>query len=330
MNRKAVSSLGVVIAILLIIFLALGCYYLYTQLTAPPTPVEVFAGTLSVTMAEDNFLDRGASVSTTSDNYVAYHTFGKTIDEVVSTDFLGGSAFTVGTAKDISVDPIDNGHFFLLCYTGTDFYLEVPGTLGANPRINAYKLVDADNDNRLEVVFDVDVSSMSPDPKPSLDIIAMVVSEDTDPALNSPANQSTIGTGTKTGTIEWQITGVDEKKGKALARLYVSQNRSQEDYMKVTAFDIDGVGTFNGGKITYDTGAKTWYVDIDISDYRELVYAKLLERPSGSKSYFGVTVSWETYFVTAGDGVEVTLYVETIGADEAVDTALSDAVTLSG
>lgn len=204
--------------------------------------------------------------------------------------------------------------------------------MDANPRFKDYKFVDVDNDNRLEVVFDVDVSDIAPpDPnlKPSLDAIIMVVQEDTSVSLNSPSDQTSISTGTSTGTIEWQLTGISEKYGKGLARVYIKSNESEfESLVKVTSVEIDGVGIFSGADIDPDSGAKTWYVDIGITDYRELVYAHILERPTGGKSYVGITVSWETYFTASTDAVTLTLYVQTIGADESVDSAISDAVVL--
>jgi hypothetical protein len=337
--RNGKAGVSTLVAVALIVIIIAGVVFIYVswqglQIQQQAT-TQVFYGTVSVTVEEDNYLDRGASVTTASDSYIAYHTRGKTLDQATEDDFLGGNSITSGTADDVAINPEDNGHFWLKAYVGTSHYLHIQATLDANPRLVGYKYVDVDNDNRLEVVFDVDVSDIAePDPniKPPLDISIMVVEEDGSVSLNSPSDQSSIGTGTKTGTIEWQLSGIAEKKGQALARVYITQNRTQEDYMKVTAVEIDQVGVFSGGDITYDSGAKTWYVDIGISDYRELVEAVLLTRPSGGKSYVGITVSWETYFTQSASGyaVTVTLYVETIGADEAVDSAISDAVVLAG
>jgi hypothetical protein len=335
-GKKGTSAVVTVAALIAIIFMALGAYYFYTQIRITPiTPSdEVFYGTISVTIGEDNYLDRGASVSTTSDSYIAYHTGGKSLDDAVESDFVGGNAskFTVGTAKDVTIDRIDKGHFWLKAYTGTDYYLHIESTLNANSRIKDYKFVDVDNDNRLEVVFDVDVSDIAPpnpNIKPALDITLMVIQEDTSVSLNSPADQTSISTGTSTGTIEWQLKDISEKYGKGLARVYIKSNESEfESLVKVTSVEIDGVGIFSGADIDPDSGAKTWYVDIGVTDHRELVYAHILERPTGGKSHVGITVSWETYFTASTDAVTLTLYVQTIGADESVDTALSDAVVL--
>jgi len=336
-NFKRVSALVAVALMVVIVVGVMGSYVLYTFYIAPgpppPSGEEVFYGTISITIGEENSLDRGADVATDSDSYVAYHPQNKSFDEAEESDFVGGSTFTVGTAKDYGVESGDNGEIWFKAYSGTDYFLDIDETIAGHSRIKEHRFIDVDNDNKLETVFLIDVSDISeplPVSKPTLDLTIMVIREDTTLALNSPADQDSIGTGTKTGTIEWQLTGIAEKYGACLARVYVTQNRTQEDFMSVTNIEIDQVGIYSGGDITYESGAKAWYFDIDIDDYREVVECPQLTRPSGGKSYVGITISWETYFTAASDAVNVTLYLEPIGADEAVDTTLSDAVALGG
>lgn len=337
MNKKGISPWIAVLCIAVIVFACVGTYYMVKQLQVQEKPKEeeVFYGTLSITVNEDNYLSRGSSVSTTSDSYVAYHPKGKSLDESTEADFVSGVSFTVGTAKDYSLSENDNGHLWFKAYTGTDFFLHIQGTIDANDEIgDTYKYADVDNDNRLEVVFDIDVSNYRlSDVKQSLNIVVMVVQEDTSLALNAPADQDSIGTGTKTGTIEWQITGIAEKYGASLARIYFVSNESTfESYATITSVTIAGVGTFSGGDITGDSGAKTWYVDIGVSDYREPVYCPLLLHEAGGTSYVAVTVSWESYFTSASQALSITPYVQTMGADEAVDSAITDSggCTLGG
>jgi len=331
-GKKAFSLLLGVLCVVSIVVACLFGYWMYRQISLQEKEeVTPFAGTISLTVQEDNYLSRGTAVTSTSDSYVAYHSKGKALADATKEDFVSGITFTVGTAKDVSVETVDLGHLWFKAYTGTDYFLHVEGTIEANPVImtaDGSKFLDLDNDNRLEVVFDVDLSREIADPKQSKDIVVMCVQEDTSLALNTPADQTGIGSGTKTGTIEWQITGCSEKYGFRLARLYVTSNETTfESLCKVTSVNIAQVGTFTGSAIKSDSGAKTWYIDIGISDYRELVYSYLLMRSSGGTSYVAVTVSWETYF-TGAQAVTLTLKLEPIGADEAVDTALSDAVIL--
>ena len=110
MNRKGISTiLGTLVMIAILLGIGIFVYTQWQQLQVTERiSAEVFYGTISVTISEDNYLDRGASVSTTSDSYIAYHTNDKSLDETVEDDFIGGASFTVGTAKDIAIDPDDN------------------------------------------------------------------------------------------------------------------------------------------------------------------------------------------------------------------------------
>ena len=328
-NFKAISAIVTVALLIFIVVGVMAGYVLYAFYIAPgpPPEEEAFYGTISITVNADDYLDRGATTTLTGGKFIAFHSYGKSISEAEESDLVGGYSFSQGTAKDVGVETEDNGHIWLYIYGGTSYYLHLQGTIDANPRLSDdYEFIDVDNDNRLEVLFDLDLSDIAeplPKEKPTLDIVIMADQEDTTVSLNSPANQTSIATGTQVGTIEWQLLDIASKYGCGLARLYISQNRTQEDMMSITDVDIDQIGTFSSGDITYDSGAKSWYVDIGIADYKELVYAPILEHAQGGKSYVGITVSFETYFTASTDAVKVTLSVETIGTNEAVDTAVT-------
>jgi len=335
-DRKGVSAI-IVVGILAMILLTGGIlYYLfvYQYKINPPDETQIFYGTVSALVSETNYLDMGTAVASTSDVYKFYHGYGKTLSTITKADLLGGTTATVGTALSVGVNKEDLGMIFLVAYAGTDYFLDIEHTMTANPRFKEYRYIDYDSDNRLETIFSIDVIDISkPDPQsnPPLSVNIQCLHEDTSIALSSPADQDSLGTGTKTGTIEWTITGISEKYSVELARLYVVSNETTfGDLAKVTGYSVEQVGTFTGGDITADTGAKTYWVNVGISDYREVVYCKPLSRAAGGSSTVKITVSYETYFTAATQAVSYTLYVQAIGADEAVDSALSDPVFLGG
>jgi len=337
LHKKAVSVWIAVLVIAVVLFASVGTYYLATQILGVSPPgadeAEIFYGSITLTVAESNLLDPSSTPSTTSDSYIVYHSRGLSLSEVSASDFIGGVTYVVGTGADFDVSPEDEGTIFLYADAGTDFFLDHQATMDNNIGVESCRTLDADGDNRDEYVFSIDVSDYNADPKPTKQLNMIVVEEDTSIATNSPADQDSIGTGTKTGTIEWQITGIAEKYGGRLARLYVVSNDTTfESQALVTAVSIAGISgsPFSGGDIEPDSGAKTWYIDIGVDDYRELVDTHLLTRASGGSSYVGVTVSWETYFAAAADATELTLYVQMMGADEALETADSDACILGG
>jgi hypothetical protein len=212
--------------------------------------------------------------------------------------------------------------------------LDALATAEYNIGFDNWRTLDVDGDNRLEYVFEIDVSGFDS----SLDtntkqINMIVIQEDTSVATNSPDDQDSIGTGTKTGTIEWQITGIAEKYGARLARLYITSNETTfESLVTVTKVYVGGDvdKTFTSADINPVSGDKTWYVDLDVDDYRELVDTHLLTHDAGGSTYVPVTVYWESYFAAASDAAQLTLTMQTMGADEALDTADTDAVVLGG
>jgi len=335
LHKKAVSVWIAVLVIAVVLFASVGTYYLATQILGVSPPgadeAEIFYGSITLTVAESNLLDPSSTPSTTSDSYIVYHSRGKALTEVTASDFIGGVTYVVGTGADFDVSPEDEGTILLYADAGTDFFLDYQATKTNNIGVSECRTLDVDGDHRDEYVFSIDVSDYVADPKPTKQINMIVVEEDTTITLSSPTDQDSIGTGTKTGTIEWQIEGIAEKYGGRLARVYVVSNDTTfESQAAITAVSIAGVGTFTGSDITPDSGAKTWYIDIGVDDYRELVDTHLLTRASGGSSYVGVTVSWETYFAAASDATELTLYVTMMKATESLDTADSDACILGG
>ncbi len=291
-----------------------------------------FVGTLSITVVESNVLDPSATPSTTSDVYKIFGSRGKTLNEVTAADLVGGTTFTVGTAANFGVSQEDKGLLFMTVDAGSDYFEDSTSITSQNIGFSAAREMDIDGDNRMEYVYAVDVSSFDSAKETNVkQINIMVVQEDTSIALSSPSDQDSIGTGTKTGTIEWQITGIAEKYGGRLARIYVVSNDTTfESQCVVKSVSIAGVGTFTGSAINPVSGDKTWYIDIGVADYRELVDTIMLKHPAGGTSYVAVTVGWETYFASASDATSLTLYAQFMGADEALDAADSDACVLGG
>jgi FlaG/FlaF family flagellin (archaellin) len=181
-----------------------------------------FVGTLSITVVESNVLDPSATPSTTSDVYKIFGSRGKTLNEVTAADLVGGTTFTVGTAANFGVSQEDKGLLFMTVDAGSDYFEDSTSITSQNIGFSAAREMDIDGDNRMEYVYAVDVSSFDSAKETNVkQINIMVVQEDTSIALSSPSDQDSIGTGTKTGTIEWQITGIAEKYGGRLARIYV-------------------------------------------------------------------------------------------------------------
>lgn len=330
-NRKGVSTvlLTVVLVIIAVVASLVGVYY-WKVLTTPPGPSVPFYGTAQLKVTAQNVFDK-TDITETSPTYKAFNTKGKDLESMVKADFAGGASLTADTATDVNILPEDQGNLVIWAYAGTAHFLDAEATKIANdPRIKDVKTdLDVNADGKKDTLLALSVGDLG-EPgqatKPSLELnLQLLPDESASLTINSPADKTT-GTGTQTGTIEWQITTFAEKKGWALARVYVVQNRTDEDYVKVTGITVGyDVGTFTGSDITYETGAKRWSFNIGVSDYRTVQEAKLIARPVSGTSYCSFTIAFESYFASGNSGVTLTIYIDEISPAGTITTD-SDAV----
>lgn len=331
-NRKGVSTVLVsALLIVTIIVVAMFGYYIYSQMWAPKPPTEPFYGTAQIKLTASNSFDQ-SDVTETSPTYKAFHTDGQDFDSMVKADFSAGVSLTADTATDMDVTIDDVGYEALWIYAGTAHFLDLEETAASNSRIKGSRTdLDINADGKRDTLLSLylgDVAEPGANIKPVVTIdLKMVPDETADLTINSPADK-TMGTGTKTGTVEWQIAGFEEKKGWTLSRVYIVQNRTDQDYVKVTGVSIGyEVGAFPESSLTYETGAKRWSVDIDVENYRAVQDCILIKRPIAGTSYCSFTVSIETYFTTGNYAVTLTLYVEAINPSGTITTK-SDVVNL--
>ena len=196
--------------------------------------------------------------------------------------------------------------------------------MSANADFISVEEIDVDSDNNNEYVFEVDVSNARADPEPSREY-NMVLVEEVAPTLNAPADQDSIGTGTQTGKISWQIA-VTEMKGVRLARVWVTSNETIfMSLVDITSVSITGITT----SIDADT---RWDIPLSgVTNYRQPLDCILLEMEEDpDQDFISVTVKYESYFTVGTQAVNITLSIQTVGADEALDTAITDTVKLGG
>lgn len=345
--RQALGVSKILIVVLVLIAIVAGTLFIYGEwlkLFKLPSEEEAkfYERTLNFSFSEVSLFDQSAA-STTSPSYVIYNTRGKDFNALTQSDLVGGTSISSSGTK-ITVLPEDQGILAMRVYAGTGHFPHIGETMKANSRITAYRVdVDANRDGYLDLLVKLDFADISRT-KSDLEVpykfsFQLYATDIGTVAVNSPANKA-MGTGTKTGTIEWQITTMTDKKGYRIARVYVTQNRTEEDKVKVTSVGFGfGHGSASGGDIIYESGAKKWALDIRHDDfaksYREVVHGLEVLRSSKdlgiahceATSYCAVTVGIETYFGSGDYAVDTTLYIDLIGPDGTI-TSLSDAVLL--
>jgi len=349
-TRRNLGVSKAVAAVLVLIFFIAGSLYIYGEwqrlFKIPAEEAEIgptfYERTLNFSFSEVSLFDQSAA-STTSPAYVVYHTNGKDFNALTQSDLVGGISIASSGTK-FTVMPEDKGILAMRVYAGSGHFVHIDETKKANSRLVAERRdVDVNRDGYLDLLVKLDFADIS-QTQSDLEVpykfsFQLYASDIGTVAVNSPANKA-MGTGTKQGTIEWQITTMTDKKGFRIARVYVTQNRTEEDKAKVTSIGIGfGHGSCSGGDIVYESGAKKWTADIRHDDfaksYREVVYGLEVLRSSKdlgiahceATSYCAITVGIETYFSSGDYAVEATLYVDLIGPDGTI-TSLSDTVLL--
>ena len=336
MNKKGISAALLVIALAAIIVVAciVGVWFIL-DMTREEEPEEPYYGTMTLTIAELSTFDRSA-VSTTSAKYEVFSPSGVALDGAEESDFnnpKGGA--TLPNAVDVSINPEDEGYFWIRTYGGSAHFVDVEATDDANDRIEASTFIDVNSDNKLDVVFSVYVGDMG-DPgqaqKVPVDLSVYLVPDDGGSVSVSSPSDKTMSNGTQTSSIEWELSGHSEKKGFEIARVYVKSNRTEEDLVHVTSVSVSyapsDVNEVDPAP-SYESGAKKWSVDLDVTDYRQAVYGITCARDTGEASKVGITVAFESYFASGTLAqVEITIYVELIKPASSFYTTLSDTVVV--
>jgi hypothetical protein len=299
---------------------------------------------MSITVVEEDTFDVATAASTSSPSYYAYHTHGKSLDAMIADDFSGGVSFTAGTAKNYHVDADDLGMIVFWFYGGTADYVDVAHTLSANSWTQSRGNLDINNDKKPDYLFLADVSKAG---KPDANNVAQnfivklaTADVDSGTTMANTADKSSIGTGTKTNTITWKVSGFAQKTGVAISRVYVTHgaNVTNEDLASVKSISV-AYGSqeviVSGSDIVYDSGGKTWYMygsgdSVMDGNRRDLVDAMLCLRQEGGSEEIVITVTVETYFVTGTVGITLTCYCDLIKSDNTVyTTTLNDAVVMA-
>lgn len=339
---RSQSGKGVLLPLALvavIVCCAVVTYTYWQQLTVPPAPTAPIEGNLSLDFVELNTFDR-TSVSTTSPAYTAFHCNGQW--PITAVTQLGSSVtITAGTAKTIGISSLDQSVLAIKVYAGTGHFVDVKGMLAAHPRVlTDYCFTDVTGDGYLDIIYKMDLATLGINKQSaqSYQISVLTVPNDRSSAsLSAPADKSGVGTGAKTVTITWELSAFGEKKGGAIAKCYIVQNRTDEDYAKLDSFGVSYGDAYlplsKTGYITYDTGAKRWNIDLGVKDYRQVVYAMLYGRSTGGPEKVSFTAVFKTNFTATGSGnaVIVTFYVQENDPSSALPAVRSDTggVTIS-
>jgi len=282
-----------------------------------------YVGTVTLKVNSVNVVDDGAE-SLTSSAFTAYHG--------AKGAGVGGLAVSA-SGTDFVIEDADDGIVYMKVYGGTAHYIVVSEMLASNKEIESSYWEDLDNDGLDDLVIKVnlaDVQETTVGVKPQWTLVLPVVDEDvTGLTDDNPSDITSVGTTEVVKSITWDISGVSERAGFVIARLWFSTNatRSGED-IKFEEITVSGMGLdwgltapvfTQGGPNAGDLEA--WYIKPD--DYNDYHKGLMPIRWVNKADKLSITLQVRCTF-ESGDKVKVQLELEYLQAEGTLATLQDD------
>lgn len=301
-------------------------------------------GNISVTLAYTDVFLNSACTCTGVTNKNLYHTSGAwPVTNIGQLQQVGTGLST--TATTIGVLALYNGILALWANSGitTDFVVPASTIKDSGGLIADSTLIDLDADGNVDVLFKIDLNlrGVNQDSAVGVSLVVRTMDEDLgNNALSNPSDQDSIGTGSKTVTVEWKYgktatTNIADNVGMAIGRVFVTSNETTFESLATLKqltiiFDGQVFKVNRQGTITPNVGAKQWDIDIGVANYRQTFYGTLIGRKAGDPGTISLTAVFESFFTVATEAITVTLKVDGARPDDVLDTQLTDAVILGG
>ena len=312
-----------------LICIAIVAYYTYSQgywtynINKTETP---FYGNLQIKISENNLY--GGSETTSNPVYEAFHSYSYEAG-LTSSKAISASGTTFEVQKE------DEGIIYMMFHGGDSHFIAdwAVGESGRNPRVVETFWSDYDDDGKDEFFAKFDVGDIS-DPMPTtaatLDITLPLIKEDVSGLTDdNPVDKTSIGTAEVTKTLKWTISGVSEKSGFVIGRLYFSTNATREgDDIQLQKLAISGTlsKTLTSPVDTEENTYTAWY--LKPSDYTEVHNGWMCVRQTNMED--GLVVELTVRFtLESGDKVGITLNMVVLNSDGGEATTISDEIGCS-
>ncbi len=308
---------------------------------------------IGFTWQDDNAMS-GAAAAPTSPVYSIYHSGGERLSQVTSLYGKQGLSIASGTtATAYAVTPEDGDYLFLRIDTGTDMYPHVSSLIASNAGITSCKWIPTTSRNVPELACELQISKLG---SPNFNnpnaitttLLIPVLDDDVSLTLNSPSDQTSIGVTSATDIyVTWEFTALGSDEAAAFSRIWVTSNQTSTDYEVLDVIissggDLITMDTFTNHGDSYNIPTpwatsttssgvaqfwRLWPDDEDIS--ADTSNTILFPRGSSDADSIQIRVHVQTYFTASGHGATIVLNYRLITANNVLQTAGSDSVTLS-
>jgi len=200
--------------------------------------------------------------------------------------------------------------------TGNDYYADFVSTQGKNSRVTSAQYVDINDGLGKQFMFQINLNGIQSliGANPSFYFYPYFYAYQL-PTLNTPANETAVGTATVTKYVEWKATFTDAKKAWAVGEVQISINTTNISKIQLQNINIPGVGYVSGsefGAPVQGTGTLTWTKIIGTNFYS----AGYMALGNNALNNFPLTTQLQVT-LASGDvvGVTITIYgLSTTGA----------------
>lgn len=344
-------SKNTTIALVLVLVLGLGAYYFWSGGSLPQGNI---GGTTTVPTT-------GTAVTpSTPNSYTGAVTF-----VTVGTQTTNGTAITLDTNADIvyfwkNADGTyqragaesDGGESIVVGNNNViyaevtipasqSWFVDVKTTQARNPQIKSVEYADPTFDGTPTYVFGWDISSVkaqgNPNFAPTATWYPMFIADQTF-TMNSASSITNVGTGTKTSTIQSNISIDHNGGGEAFKAIQVRVNGTQstnevaEEQSYWTVPDASKAGGFDNVYLSQMTASYDYSGATSIfrKDYSYTVNgANLITVPQVGSKQINIPITVTTNMDGANDAVCVELRMEPISARNVAGTALVDDVEIA-
>jgi len=239
----------------------------------------------------------------------------------------GGSWLFLGSGNmTINLETQDGGMIYMVPESSA-YYIDDSKTISGSGYVQSVSYEDIDNDGIDEHIFALKFTRTNVQAPqgvtPSVSISVFMVKYDSGISLNSPSDQTGVGTGTKDVYINWKLIFSEVNTGVKIMKIELYVNDSG-------AFDVVTVDvntwakSFGTAEITEDRTGLRWII-FSVTTESDMIFAQYAQGMNPDFAY--ITVHLKTTF-TGGEKYAFTLEV-TIYKPDGTKATISDVVNVA-
>ena len=210
---------------------------------------------------------------------------------------------------DVTVNIPTGANLWAQISVNDDYYADFVSTQGKNSRVTSTQYVDINDGLGKQFMFQINLNGIQAliGANPDFYFYPYFYAYQV-PDLNTPANQTSVGTATVTKYVEWKATFTDAKMAWAVAEVQISVNTTNIAKVQLQNINIPGVGYISGsefGAPVQGSGTLTWTKIVGTNFYS----AGYMALGNNALNNFPLTTQLQITLASSDNiGVTITIY----------------------